>query len=129
MYVEVKIGARYFSCTTAGNGVCRYCGEAILWAVRPDDGGFVPLEPDSVRHGVAELHFGHCAGRGRTHARGREEYSRPAPPTPVMGIEMTVATWKQLLFLIHPDRFHGTSNERLATDLTRWLIEQRSRLK
>jgi hypothetical protein len=42
---------------------------------------------------------------------------------------MTETIWRQLLRLIHPDKHHGSADERLANDLTRWLLDQRPRLK
>jgi hypothetical protein len=125
--IEVQFGSTCLPCTIKGTGICRNCGEAILWAVTPAE-KFVPLNPEELERGLYEPHFGTCAGHKRS--RGREEYPRPAPPpTPVIGIEMTVTTWKQLLRLIHPDKHFGGEDEKLANTLTGWLLEQRPRLK
>jgi hypothetical protein len=32
------------------------------------------------------------------------------------------------MLLIHPDKHHGGEAESLANEMTRWLLEQRSRL-
>lgn len=45
--------------------------------------------------------------------------------------EAVEAAWPQdivrvALRLLHPDRFHGTSEERAANDVTRWLLSKRS---
>jgi hypothetical protein len=42
---------------------------------------------------------------------------------------MTNATWRKLMHLVHPDRHHASQNEDLANEMTKWLLEQRPRLK
>jgi hypothetical protein len=34
MTVEVKIGARHLPCTIVSDGVCKHCGDLIVWATR-----------------------------------------------------------------------------------------------
>ena len=118
MNVEVQFGGTYKLCHVTGPGVCKVCHEEITRAMTPA-GKFVPLQPEEI-DGVWEPHFGHCMSQSR---------SRPVPePSRVVGIQITETIWKQLLRLIHPDRHHGGENEKLATGLTQWLLEQRSRL-
>ncbi|HYK36952.1 hypothetical protein [Alloacidobacterium sp.] len=42
---------------------------------------------------------------------------------------MSATIWRQLLRLVHPDKHHGGEDERLANDLTVWLLEQRPKLE
>lgn len=42
---------------------------------------------------------------------------------------MTEKQWRNLLLLVHPDKHHGGANEAAANDVTRWLLEQRARVK
>lgn len=126
MEVDVKIGGRYIPCTLAGKSTCKLCGNPIVWARKPN-GKFTPVDPKELEPGVMESHFGHCEEHSHTRQRPREQ--PPAPRPSRAGIEMTEAVWRQLLRLIHPDKHHGGADERLANDLTRWLIEQRARLK
>jgi hypothetical protein len=129
MDVNVQFGTTCLPCTIKGNGICRDCGEMIIWALTPNE-KFIPLEPEEVEPGVMEPHFANCAGHGQTRwrGRGRPPGQAPAPQTQG-GIEMSMAIWRQLLTLIHPDRHHGTPDEKLATALTQWLLDQRPRLK
>jgi len=119
MIVSVQFGSRLKSCHLEGPGVCRVCHEEITWATTPA-GKFVPLQPEDIE-GVWEPHFGHCMSQSRSRASAPE-------PVPVVGIQITETIWKQLLRLIHPDRHHGGENEKLANEVTQWLLEQRSRL-
>lgn len=117
---EVWINGHLKPCTLMGEGICKYCHEAIRWATL-ESGRFIPLNVDAVEPGMMEPHFDSCADRSYN--------SGPVPTPPADGIQMTTAIWKQLLRFTHPDKHHGTSDERLANDLTAWLIDQRSRLQ
>jgi hypothetical protein len=122
MDVDVKIGGHYIPCTLTGRGVCKLCGDLIVWARKPN-GKFTPLEPEEGPKGVMESHFPYCVPhRGANH---QHSHSDPGHPP---GIEMTETLWRQLLRLVHPDKHRGGEDERLANDLTRWLLEQRPRL-
>lgn len=116
--IEVQFGPRIKRCALAGPGVCKVCGEEIVWAVTPND-KFIPLEPEEI-DGVWEPHFGHCQGEAGPS-------TKPAP-RPATGIEMPMTVWKGLLRFVHPDKHHGTTDEKLANDLTSWLLEQKPKL-
>jgi hypothetical protein len=125
MNVDVKIGGLYESCTIARKGVCKYCNELIVWAARPN-GKFIPLQPEEAKPGVMESHFSNCTKRDHARQWTRGQLREPRSQA---GIEMTETVWRQLVRLVHPDKHHGGDDERLANDLTRWLLEQRPRLK
>lgn len=114
---KVRIGKlqKPYPCTLVGDGICKYCGAEIVWATLPN-GKYIPLDPEAVGPGEMKCHLRNCA-------------PRPAPSLRGGGIAMTEATWRQLLRLIHPDKHHATADERLANDLTAWLIAQRPGLR
>jgi len=117
---EVIFGSRYKPCNIAGDGLCKYCHKPILWG-QLLNGKYIPLEFDAVEPGVMEPHFGKKC-RPQTRAAAPEHALQD-------GIQMSETIWRQLLRLIHPDKHHGTADERLANDLTGWLLDQRAHLK
>jgi hypothetical protein len=127
--IAVKTSGRPFICTVDDSGHCKFCGRRIIWATTPN-GKKIPLEPWDWDQDLTESHFGHCGNRNNS------RYSEPPPPPPPpppprwpeQGVRMTDTVWRRLLLLIHPDKHHGGEAESLATEMTRWLLEQRSRL-
>lgn len=68
MKVEVKIGARHLPCTIVSNGVCKHCGDLIVWATMPN-GKFIPLTREEAEDGIMESHFPYCVPHRRTSQR------------------------------------------------------------
>lgn len=118
--ISVRTGPRKaMQCVVSGPGTCRYCYGLVVWATTPN-GKFIPLQPWSDDAREAEAHFAYCKRRTTS------ESSRYQPAA--QGVPMTIHEWKQLLRLIHPDLHRDRGNEELATEMTRWLLEQRERL-
>jgi hypothetical protein len=118
--VVIDFGDHVRLATVTGVGICKYCQQAMIWG-ELGNGKFVPLQPGENEPGIMAPH--RCTPRLRPH------YNSPAPALPEEGIPMSAAIWRALLRLIHPDKHHGGEDERLAHDLTCWLLDQRSRLK
>src|SRR5271156_4326649 len=125
MEIEVNFGTRYQLCTLAGAGRGKFCHQVIVWATT-GRGRFVPLEPDDDDEGDMAPHFDYCQRRFNSQPPPPPRFRAGAPP---QGIEIDQATWKQLLKLTHPDKHHGGEDERLATTVTQWLLEQRPKLR
>ena len=107
---------------------CRGCGASIVWG-RTGNGKSIPLQPWPDGAMYTETHFGHCSRSGRSSSRRHSSSSQLPPPPPQTGITMTEKQWRNLLLLVHPDKHHGGASEAVANDVTRWLLEQRARVK
>ena len=117
--ILVRTAGRPFPCEVGDPGLCRYCDQQIIWAITPR-GKSIPLEPWGDAP-VTESHFAHCnRPAGKTSSR---DYRLPA-----QGVVMSDTIIRRLLLLVHPDKHHGGASEALATEMTRWLLEQRERL-
>jgi hypothetical protein len=122
--ILVKTAGRPFPCEITGSGECQYCGQPIIWA-KTAKGRAIPLELFSETARFTEAHFKYCGRQLGGEASSPREY-RSQP----QGVEMTPEIWRRLLFLVHPDKHSSSSGdvERLANEVTRWLLEQRDRL-
>jgi hypothetical protein len=64
--------------------------------------------------------------------RRRSEDSAAQRPTQLEGtvaVLMNLTFFRKLIRLVHPDRHQGGEDEKLANEVTAWLLEQRSRLR
>jgi hypothetical protein len=85
-----------------------------------------PAHEDLLAALNTESHFDYCRARIGTSSSSRSTERRQ---TSAGAVEMTNATWRKLMHLVHPDRHHASQNEDLANEMTKWLLEQRPRLK
>ena len=122
--IAVRTGPRKtMQCVVSGPGTCRYCYGLVVWATTPN-GKFIPLQLWSGDVRETEAHFAHCKRRTTRESSRNMPSRQPA----AQGVPMTIREWKQLMRLVHPDLHRDRGNEELATEMTRWLLEQRERL-
>jgi hypothetical protein len=104
-------------CRVGACDSCHYCDQDIVWGTTPR-GKPIPLQPWGDSEEVTYTHFAHCRqARGETSVQVKLQ---------LRGVEMPPKIWRQLLLLCHPDKHPG--GEVLAAQVTRWLLDQRSRL-
>jgi hypothetical protein len=120
--ILVKSAGRPFRCEITGHGECKYCAQPVVWA-RTARGKAIPLEPFSETATSTQAHFKHCGRQIGSEPPPRSDYRYRAP-----GVEMSETVWRKLMQLVHPDRHNDSLDEQLAAEMTRWLLEQRSRL-
>lgn len=78
------------------------------------------------RHRAYERQYGWWAGWNQSRTQSEQQRSQPNTETATVSVQIDAKRLKQLLMLCHPDKH---ANSERATDVTRWLIGIKERLK